>query len=426
MPGSGHRRRPRGSVGLRLTPEIGSGIRRRIEPGELRRWYLALALGATGTTAVAAALTRHVSSLVALVVCAGLSLPALRALRSGREVGPARRDSRAPPAGAPRPADQALLTPSGPDASAPRAPEAAEPYELLELIGRGQMGEVWRARHRKLGRITAVKTLPGASMLDEDLARFRREAHIIAGLRSPHVVTLYDFGERLDGTLYFAMEMLEGIDLQALVERHGPLPAGRVLRVLRHVCLGLAEAHRAGAVHRDLKPQNVWLCRKGAELDVAKILDFGLAKAPGAGAPSIRKKLTADGLVLGTAAYLAPESLDGSHHVDGRADLYAVGCIGFWLLTGELVFPFEKIVPMMKAHALDPPRRPSEVATQPVPRALDEVLLHLLAKKPDARPQTADDVAAQLASIRAEPRWSDDDARAWWSTHLPGAAPVEP
>lgn len=438
----------------------------------LRSWHRALALGATGATALSAALTLHWASVAAFGVTACLSLPVLLAAlrrspelasdraphgpisrppRSRRpriapaadEVGlPATRSALAEPEiprapSVPRelsrdavpPAEPAApprsLTPAPPAATIPPPSAEADPYELLEALGQGQMGAVWLGRHRKLGRVAAIKTLLPGAVDEEDIGRFKREAKLIAGLRSPHVVTLYDFGERADGVLYFAMELLDGIDLQSLVEQHGPMPVGRAHRVLTHVCRGLAEAHQAGVVHRDLKPQNVVLCRKGAELDVAKILDFGLAKQQEVSAPMSAPRLTRDGLVLGTPAYVAPESLGGSHDVDGRADLYAVGCIGFWLVTGELVFPYDNPVTMVKAHMQQAPRVASQVAKQAIPPAWDALLLSLLAKSPATRPSSATEVVERLAAMHVEPPWTAADASAWWAEHRPSQLPPE-
>jgi eukaryotic-like serine/threonine-protein kinase len=397
--------------------------------------------------------TWHPASLVAFLVSAALSVPILLDLRA-QPPAPASRRSGAPPSRTSRPRAPALaqaslpptggpgraiteriaatpepaprtLTPAPPAATIPPPSAEADPYELLEPLGQGQMGAVWRGRHRKLGRIAAIKTMLPGTVDEDDVGRFKREAKLIAGLRSPHVVTLYDFGERADGTLYFAMELLDGIDLQSLVDQHGPMPIGRAHRVLTHVCRGLAEAHEAGVVHRDLKPQNVVLCRKGAELDVAKILDFGLAKQE-MGAPVSSPRITRDGLVLGTPAYVAPESLDGSHDVDGRADLYAVGCIGFWLVTGELVFAHDNPIAMVKAHLTTVPRLASKTAKQPIPPTWDALLLHLLAKRPTERPATAGEVVERLEAMHIEREWTNADASAWWAEHRPSQLPPEP
>jgi eukaryotic-like serine/threonine-protein kinase len=296
-------------------------------------------------------------------------------------------------------------------------------YRLIERLGRGGMGEVWRAEHRLLARPAAIKLIrpevlgantPEARQLL--LRRFEREAQATAMLRSINTIALYDFGVSDDGTFYHVMELLGGFDLHALVGRFGPLPAERVVHLLRQVCHSLGEAHEAGLIHRDIKPANIFTCRYGREVDVVKVLDFGLVKHTQAPEPGA-ELVTADQLAGGTPAFMAPEQALGEDKVDGRSDLYAVGCVGYWLLTGTLVFegatPLETIV--MHVHAQ--PDLPSRRTDLTIPPELESLILTCLAKDPAARPTTADELGTRLAAVPLERPWTAERAREWWATH---------
>lgn len=294
-------------------------------------------------------------------------------------------------------------------------------YRLVSRIGEGGMGEVWQATHSQLARTAAVKIIrPNMIEVanrgsDAAIARFRREAQLIARLQSPHTVYVYDFGVADDGRFYYAMELLDGISLQALVHTFGPLSPSRTVFVLAQVCESLHEAHEQGLVHRDLKPSNVMLCRVALSYDVAKVLDFGLAKNisdPGA------TQLTAVGTTTGTPGYMAPEVVVGEGLVDRRADIYGLGCLAYYLLTGSLVFDDANLARLALKHVHDEPEAPSHRASQPVPADLDAIVLQCLAKKPDDRPQTAESLALRLARCAVEP-WSKDDAARWWREHVP-------
>jgi serine/threonine protein kinase len=244
------------------------------------------------------------------------------------------------------------------------------------------------------------------------IKRFYREAEAAASLRSPHTVEIYDFGIAADQTLYFVMELLDGTDLESLVARSGPLPAARVIRILIGACESLEEAHRAGLVHRDIKPANLHIGRMGLRTDFVKVLDFGLVK------PFSRKNeetslATVAGQTPGTPAYMAPEMALGEA-VDGRADIYALGCVAYFLLTGQLVFEASTALQMIARHLQTPPRPPSERIDRPIPRALEEVVMHCLAKDPSQRPQSAADLARTLAAIEL-PSSEEREARRWWS-----------
>ena len=297
-------------------------------------------------------------------------------------------------------------------------------YRLVERLGEGGMGEVWRAEHRLLARPAAVKLIRpdalgpmGPERRRINLQRFEREAQATASMRSPHTVELYDFGVADDGTFYYVMELLTGLDLEALVQRHGPLPAPRVLYLLHQICHSLAEAHEIGLIHRDDNPANIYACRFGREVDWVKVLDFGMVKHRGETGDS-DPKLTADNVVGGTPAYMAPEQALGEP-VDGRADLYALGCVAYWLLTGQQAFKGRTPLETMMLHVHGSAARPSSRTELPIPPALEDLVMELLAKKADERPQTADDVATRLGQINVEPRWTAERAGQWWDLHYP-------
>jgi serine/threonine-protein kinase len=297
-------------------------------------------------------------------------------------------------------------------------------YRLVERLGEGGMGEVWRAEHRLLARPAAVKLIRpdamgpvGPERRRINLHRFEREAQATAAMRCPHTVELYDFGVADDGTFYYVMELLTGLDLEVLVEKHGPLPAARVVHLLKQVCHSLAEAHENGLIHRDVKPANVYACRYGREVDWIKVLDFGMVKHRGETGDA-DPKLTADNVVGGTPAYMSPEQALGEA-VDGRADLYALGCVAYWLLTGQQVFTGRTPLETMMQHVHGTAEPPSRRTELPIPSALEDVIMALLAKDPAARPPTADAVAAHLREIRVEPPWSTERAVQWWNLHYP-------
>jgi serine/threonine-protein kinase len=297
-------------------------------------------------------------------------------------------------------------------------------YRLVERLGAGGMGEVWRAEHRLLARPAAVKLIrppeddAAPVVLDETRQRFEREARAIAQLRSPHTVELFDFGVASDGAFYIVMELLDGFDTDALVRRFGPLSAARVIHVLRQMCHSLSEAESLGLVHRDIKPANVFLCRYGEDCDFVKVLDFGIVKATGDAAET-QMMLTQDAAIRGTPAFMAPEQALGGADIDGRVDIYATGCVGYWLLTGQHVFTGETPMALLLKHVHDTPEAPSLRTELPIPPALDAVILSCLAKDPKDRPQTAKELSRRLAEINPGTGWTEDEARAWWAEHAP-------
>src|SRR3954466_7037255 len=296
-------------------------------------------------------------------------------------------------------------------------------YRLGEVLGEGGMGSVYRATHRMLARPAAITLIRPEVLSSQDprsadlaVARFKREADAAAKLRSPHTVELYDFGETEDGTLYFVMELLEGMDLETLVRKQGPLPQERVIHIVRQVCESLQEAHASGLVHRDIKPANVHIGRVGLHHDFVKVLDLGLVKSVG---PSANQDsmATAAGLTPGTPAYMAPELALGET-VDGRSDLYALGCVAYYLLTGQLVFEAATGLQMIARHIQEIPVPPSQRTEMPVAPELDRVVLACLAKRPEDRPPTAAELDRMLADVDVAP-WGEEEATRWWSMHQP-------
>ncbi|MEM9488186.1 MAG: serine/threonine-protein kinase, partial [Myxococcota bacterium] len=238
-------------------------------------------------------------------------------------------------------------------------------YRLVERIGQGGMGEVWRAEHKLLARPAAVKLIrPERDTGDPNqvmtvLKRFEREAQATAKLTSQHTVQLYDYGISDNGDFFYVMELLDGIDLETLVSVHGAQPPERVARILTQACQSLAEAHSQDMLHRDIKPANIFLCRRGIELDCVKVLDFGLVKSIHH-AEKFDSQLTADGMTSGTPAYMSPEAAQDPDSADHRSDIYALGCVAYWLLTGSMVFEHSNAIKLLIAHVREQPARPSE------------------------------------------------------------------
>ncbi len=295
-------------------------------------------------------------------------------------------------------------------------------YILEEKIGGGGMGEVWRARHRLLIRPAAIKLIRPQMSGDPELLlrRFEREARATAALKSPHTVQLYDFGATEDGRLYYVMELLDGLDLDTLVRQYGPLPAERVVHVLRQVCSSLQDAHGNGLVHRDIKPANVVVSRAGTTFDFAKVLDFGLVKLDAARkAEDDAVKLSTDGSTSGTPAFMAPETVLGVADTDHRVDLYALGCVAYWLLTGKLIFEGRSAVEVMFHHAHTPPPRPSTRSELPIPISLEDLVMECLEKDPARRPTSAEAVGTRLGAVSLESAWTVERAERWWAMHRP-------
>ena len=296
-------------------------------------------------------------------------------------------------------------------------------YTLEKNLGDGGMGEVWKASHRLLARPAAVKLIKPEVFIgmhpDEIYRmnqRFEHEVQSTAALFSPHTVEIYDYGVASDGTFYYVMELLDGIDMETLVERFGPVEPSRVVYLLTQACHSLHEAHKRKMIHRDIKPANLFVCRYGEDLDFVKVLDFGLVKQEVTGAKD-QMKLTAEGLLTGTPAYMSPEAVSGKHPVDHRSDLYSLGCVVYWLLTGRLVFTADTPMAMLMKHATDEPVAPSKRAELEIPEDLDNAVLKCLAKEPEDRPQSAEELAGLLKKIQFGQSWDQERARAWWNLH---------
>ncbi len=302
-------------------------------------------------------------------------------------------------------------------------------YRLISRLGVGGMGEVWRAEHRLLARPAAIKLIKAdvleeaaghAGARDELLQRFEREARAAAALESPHSIVVYDYGIGDDETFYYVMELLDGVDLWTLVRRFGPLSPPRVIHLLSQACEALEEAHRAGMVHRDIKPANIFVCRRGTVFDFVKVLDFGLVSLhsdPVSGS----QKLTQRGFVVGTPAFMAPEQTE-AQSLDARADIYALGCVAYWLLTGHQVFEEEDISALMRAHLAKEPAKPSELLGRDLPPDLEYLVMRCLSKDADERPRSCAVLLRQLLRCKVEPAWSRKDAERWWRMHLPKTA----
>lgn len=330
-------------------------------------------------------------------------------------------------------------------------------YRLLQCLGKGGMGEVWLAEHRLLARQAAVKLIrsdDGEPPTPEAIERFRREAQSLAALRCDNTIELYDYGVTEDGTLFYVMELLDGLDLETLVLEEGPQPPARVIHLLQQACRSLAEAHDGGLVHRDIKPANLFVCRRADDLDLIKVLDFGLVRAVGSeevqgalGAPDMLTsleqlraleaaeaahrdsgalkgvsgpKLTRADHLMGTPEFMAPEQAIGAD-VDGRADLYALGALAFWLLTGLPLFRRDNVVQLLVAHMTEPPPNVAELCPEPLPEGFAELIERCLAKTPEERPASAREVLSALRALKIPPgqEWTDEKRSAWWKGHRP-------
>jgi hypothetical protein len=297
-------------------------------------------------------------------------------------------------------------------------------YQLTDLLGHGGMGEVWRAQHRMLARSVAVKLIRpevlGAGTPAEAkvmVQRFEREARATAALSSPHTIRIFDFGTTDAGVFYYVMELLAGRDLESLVREFGPVPADRAIYLLRQVCHSLADAHARGLVHRDIKPANIYACRMGLDYDFVKVLDFGLVKFADKTAMQ-QTLMTAAHTTTGTPAYMAPELILGETEVDRRADVYALGCVAYYLLTGQLVFEADTPMKMFLQHVQAKPVPPSQRVELRIPKELDDLVLACLEKDPAKRPQDASQLFTLARDCRSCEDWSSERARLWWEQHL--------
>jgi serine/threonine-protein kinase len=286
-------------------------------------------------------------------------------------------------------------------------------YRLVRRIGEGGMAHVYLARHDLLRRPCAVKLLKPARATDETIARFEREVQLASQLAHPNTVDIFDYGRTRDGLFYYAMEYLNGINAGELVVREGAVPVARTVHILRQVCAGLAAAHARGLVHRDVKPENIMVCRRGAEHDVVKLLDFGLVKSLDS---EHSRDLTRSLRILGTPLYMAPERLRNPADVDARADIYAVGAVAFFMLTGRKLFEAADDLALTTRVLNEEPPRVSAAAAQPVPVELDLLVQACLEKERALRPQRAADLVEAFEALAQEYRWTARDAENWWAT----------
>jgi serine/threonine-protein kinase len=297
-------------------------------------------------------------------------------------------------------------------------------YTLEEKIGEGGMGAVYRARHALLRRPTAVKLLPQEKAGEDEIRRFEREVQLTAQLSHPNTVAIFDYGRTPDGVFYYAMEYLDGLALDKLVAAHGAQPVGRVVHILKQVCGALGEAHDKGVVHRDIKPSNIMLCERGGLLDVAKVVDFGLVRPFRLDGDQVTVAMTTTRTLLGTPDYMSPEAVTGSDQLDGRSDLYAVGAVGYFLLTGTPVFEAKTVMEVCAHHLHTPAERPSVRLGLPVPADVESLLLQCLAKAPADRPATAWVLQDAFSITAAAREWSQADATRWWSVHGRGSSKI--
>jgi serine/threonine-protein kinase len=287
-------------------------------------------------------------------------------------------------------------------------------YTLGEKIGEGGMGMVYRASHGMLRRPTAIKLLRPEHVEAIDLARFEREVRMTAKLSHPNTVTVFDYGRTPEDVFYYAMELLDGADLQVLVGSCGPQPPARVRHILERVADALSEAHGIGLIHRDIKPSNIILCRQGGRLDVPKVVDFGLVREV---AEEADLALTGAGQVMGTPLYMGPEVMQSPTSADARSDLYALGAVGYYLLTGQHVFTGSSLLAICFAHVNSVPVPPGERLGTALPADLEAVVLSCLEKDPSARPQSAAELRDRLHGCSEVGPWNEGHARAWWAEH---------
>jgi len=296
-------------------------------------------------------------------------------------------------------------------------------YTIEYKIGAGGMGEVYRASHAMLRRPTAIKLLPPDRAGEASLVRFEREVQMTAQLSHPNTVAIYDYGRTPDGLFYYAMEYLDGINLEDLVRQYGAQPAGRVIAILDQVCGALSEAHGRGLVHRDIKPANIILTERGGEPDVAKVVDFGLVRPLEPGDPQMTA--TAASVLTGTPLYLSPEAMTMPEVADPRSDLYALGAVAYFLLTAHTIFEAGTAAEVIGHHLHTEPVPPSQRVADPIPADLEAIVLQCLRKPPAERPPSARALRDALRRCAGVPRWTSDDATAWWRTFRSVEVPSE-
>jgi serine/threonine-protein kinase len=368
----------------RVLYESAAGVAGRMPPGEALTWRRAIPFaGRDWELQVFAEPDRFVGGAPATVLFGGLALTIVGAglMSSWRVIGRLRR--------------------------AAAAASRVGPYTLLEKLGEGGVGSVWKARHALLRRPTALKILRADRVAEADLKRFEREVQLTASLTHPNTIIVFDYGRTPDRTFYYAMEYLDGINLETLVTFHGPQHPGRVARILEQAAGALAEAHAAGLIHRDIKPSNLMLCRRGGLPDVVKVLDFGMVKER-----DVVSDVSESGISYGTPLYLAPESITRPDSIDGRTDLYSLGLVAYFLLTGERAVLGATLAEVLHQHVHVEPVPPSR--HRRLPEGLEDIVVRCLAKDPAGRPASAAALRHELLALRDVPEWTEDDALAWW------------
>jgi serine/threonine protein kinase len=276
------------------------------------------------------------------------------------------------------------------------------------------MGEVYRASHAMLRRPTAVKVLRPEMAGEKNLARFEREVQLTSGLTHPNTIAIFDYGRTPDGLFYYAMEYLKGINLEDLVRKVGPQCPGRTIHILRQVAASLVEAHGVGLIHRDVKPANIILCERGGFFDVVKVVDFGLVKSIDTPEDS---SISAANTITGTPHYLSPEAIRTPDKIDGRSDLYAIGGVGYYLLTGARLFDSENFVEICSHQLQTQPEPPSERVERQFPEDLESLIMRCLEKDPDERPANARALVQAFEACTNAGDWSSESASDWWEKH---------
>ncbi|RPI95357.1 MAG: serine/threonine protein kinase, partial [Chloroflexi bacterium] len=294
-------------------------------------------------------------------------------------------------------------------------------YVLLQEIGEGANGMVYRARHALLRRPVAIKLLSPDLTNETSAARFEHEVQMTSQLTHPNTVAIYDYGRTPEGLFYYAMEYLSGINLDQLVRQFGPQSPSRVIHVLRQVCGSLAEAHRIGLIHRDIKPANIVLTRRGGLCDVVKVLDFGLVTARHARGPDKQAKA-----IVGTPHFISPEAVRNPDEVDARSDLYSLGAVGFWLLTGQTLFDSERVEDLLTQQVKFMPALPSQRLGRPLTPDLEEIIMRCLAKNSEERPPSAQDLDQFLACCADCGSWAAPEAEKWWDANMAGIEAMPP
>jgi serine/threonine protein kinase len=276
-------------------------------------------------------------------------------------------------------------------------------YQLIDKVGEGGMGSVYKAEHAMLKRPTALKMIRSDIANAELLKRFEREVQLTAQLSHPNTIAIYDYGRTNDDVFYYAMELLDGMSLKELVAVDGLQSPGRVIHIIRQICGSLHEAHELGFVHRDIKPANIMICRRGGASDVVKVLDFGLVKSLDT---DTDLELTAANVITGTPLYLSPEAIESPKELDGRSDLYAVGAVAYFLLTGKHIFQPRNVHDLMRMHVNEMPKRPSERCGRTIPSDLENIIMQCLAKKKEDRPCSAGALQEILSLCQDAGSWT--------------------